>query len=75
MPTIQQRRNEAVRLAKIQLGRNMKRLKRVMRTPSPKMTRANHLKNFARRQTPSPVSHPLTPARVWFKGFRLYLRK
>ena len=75
MPTIQQRRNEAVRLAKIQLGRNMKRLKRVMRTPSPKMTRANHLKNFARRQTPSPVSHPLTPPRVWLKVLRLSFRK
>lgn len=75
MPTIQERRNEAVRLAKIQLGRNMKRLKSVMRSPSPKKTRANHLKNFARRPSPSPVSHPLTPARAWLKVLRLYSRK
>ena len=68
--SIQTRRNAIVRAARKQLGRNMMRLKSVMRTPSPRKSRANHLKNFAQRPSPSPVSHRLTPKRNWLRVFR-----
>jgi hypothetical protein len=70
MNNLQKRRNNMVKKARRNLGRNMKRLKSVMRSPRSPTTRGNHLKNLARRGTPSPVSHRLTPVRSWFKAFR-----
>lgn len=69
--SLQARRNAVVRDAKRKLGQNMKRLKSVMRSPSPRKTRANYLKNFAQRPSPSPVSHPLSPGRFsWLRALR-----
>ena len=69
MNNLQKRRNNLVKKAKRNLGRNMMRLKPVMRSPRSPRTRGNHLKNIGRRGTPSPVSHRLTPVRSWFKVF------
>ena len=64
MTSLQARRNAAVAEARRKLGKNMMRLKSVMRT------RRNTLLSIGNR-TPSPVSHRLTPVRQWrLKVFR-----